>query len=60
MRRKTWVLAAAAILIALAAAGGVAVISGAKQASAAARQLPVGTAQVQKRTLSAMVSQPGT
>jgi Putative peptidoglycan binding domain len=60
VRRKTWALAAAAILIALAAAVGVVVMSGAKQATAAARQLPVGTAQVQKRTLSAMVSQPGT
>jgi hypothetical protein len=35
-------------------------MSGAKQATAAARQLPVGTAQVQRRTLSAMVSQAGT
>jgi hypothetical protein len=60
LRRKTWALAAAATLIALAAAGGVVVMSGAKQATPAARQLPVGTAQVQKRTLSAMVSQPGT
>ncbi|HEY2654703.1 MAG TPA: peptidoglycan-binding protein [Solirubrobacteraceae bacterium] len=35
-------------------------MSGAKQATAAARQVPVGTAQVQRRTLSAMVSQAGT
>lgn len=46
------VLAAADILIVLAAAGGVVVMSGAKQATAAARQLPVDTAPVQKRTLS--------
>jgi peptidoglycan hydrolase-like protein with peptidoglycan-binding domain len=35
-------------------------MSGAKQAAAAARQLPVGTAQVERRTLSAVVSQAGT
>ena len=60
VRRKTWALAAAAVLAAAAATGGVAVMSGAKQATAAARQLPVGTAQVERRTLSAMVSQAGT
>jgi HlyD family secretion protein len=59
VRRKTWVLAAAAVLAAVTVTGGVAVMSGAKQASAAARQLPVGTAQVERRTLSAMVSQAG-
>jgi peptidoglycan hydrolase-like protein with peptidoglycan-binding domain len=35
-------------------------MSGAKQATAAARQLPVATAQVERRTLSAIVSQAGT
>jgi hypothetical protein len=35
-------------------------MSSAKQATAAARQLPLGTAQVERRTLSAMVSQAGT
>jgi hypothetical protein len=35
------------------------VTSGAPRATAAARQLPVGTTQVEKRTLSAMVSQGG-
>lgn len=35
-------------------------MSGAKGATAAARQLPVGTAPVERRTLSAMVSQAGT
>ena len=58
--RKTWVLAAAAVLAVATAIGGVASMSGAKQATAAARQLPVGTAQVERRTLSAMVSQAGT
>ena len=60
MRRKTWVLAAAAILIALAATGAVVITAGPKQQALAAQPSPVTTAQVQKRTLSAMVSQPGT
>jgi hypothetical protein len=60
VRRKTWALAAAAVLAVATATGGVAVMSGAEQATAAARQLPVGTAQVERRTLSAMVSQAGT
>jgi peptidoglycan hydrolase-like protein with peptidoglycan-binding domain len=34
-------------------------MSSAKQATASARQLPVGTAQVERRTLSAMISQAG-
>jgi peptidoglycan hydrolase-like protein with peptidoglycan-binding domain len=59
VRRKTWALAAAAVLAVATATGGVAVMSGAKQATAAARQLPVGTAQVERRMLSAMVSQAG-
>jgi peptidoglycan hydrolase-like protein with peptidoglycan-binding domain len=58
--RKTWVLAGAAALAVATATGGVAVMSGARQTTAAARQLPVGTAQVERRTLSAMVSQAGT
>ncbi len=52
-------LAAAAVLAVGATAGGVAVMSSAKHATAAARLLPVGTAQVERRTLSAMVSQAG-
>jgi Putative peptidoglycan binding domain/HlyD family secretion protein len=60
MRRKNWVLAAAAMLAAVTVTGGLVVMSTAKQATAAARQLPVGTAQVERRTLSAMVSQAGT
>ncbi len=58
--RKTWVLAVAGVLAVAAATGGVAAMSGAKQATAAASQLPVGTAKVQRRTLSAVVSQAGT
>jgi hypothetical protein len=60
VRRKTWVLAAAAVLIALVATGGVVVMSGPKQQALAVQQSPVNTAQVERRTLSAMVSQPGT
>jgi peptidoglycan hydrolase-like protein with peptidoglycan-binding domain len=52
--------AAAAGLVLATAIGGVAVMSGAKQTAAAAQQLPVGSAQVQRRTLSAIVSQAGT
>lgn len=59
MTRKIWVPAAAAVLAAVTVAGGVLVMSGGKPASAATRPLPVGTARVEKRTLSAMVSQGG-
>ena len=57
MKRKIWVGAAAGAVAAL--TGSVLVMSGGKPARAAARPLPVGTAQVEKRTLSAMVSQGG-
>ena len=60
MRRKTWVLTAAAVLAAATVTGAMAMKSGAKAASAAARPASANTAQVEKRTLSAMVSQPGT
>ncbi|MFZ0089161.1 MAG: hypothetical protein WAL63_06635 [Solirubrobacteraceae bacterium] len=59
MRRTTWVPAAAAVLIAAVAATDVAVTSGAKPAAAAGLPAPAATARVEKRTLSAMVSQPG-
>jgi peptidoglycan hydrolase-like protein with peptidoglycan-binding domain len=59
MRRKTWVLAAAAILAAVTVTGGVLVTSGARQQALAAQQPPMHTARVEKRTLSAMVSQAG-
>ena len=53
-------LAAAAVLAGVTATGGVVVISGPKQQALAAQQSPVRTAQVERRTLSAMVSQAGT
>jgi hypothetical protein len=58
MRRKTWALAAAAVLAAITATG-LLVMSGAKQQALAAAQAPTHTAQVERRTLSAMVSQAG-
>ncbi len=60
MRRKGWVLTGAAVLGAVAAAGGVAALSGGEPASAAAQAAPVNTATVQKGKLSAAVSQDGT
>ena len=60
MRGKRWVPAAAAVLIALAAAGGVVAMSGAKPQALAAQQSAVNTALVEKRTLAAMISQDGT
>jgi peptidoglycan hydrolase-like protein with peptidoglycan-binding domain len=60
LSRKTWAIAAAAVVAVAVATGGVIVISGAKQATAAARPLPAATAQVERRTLAAMVSQAGT
>ena len=59
VRRKTWVLAAAAVLAAVTVTGGVIVMSGAKQQALAAQQPPASTAQVERRTLSATVSQAG-
>ena len=60
MKRSTRGLAAAAALAAIAAAGGLAVTSDPKPATAAARPAPTNTAQVQNRTLSATVPQDGT
>jgi len=58
--RKIWVPAAAAVLIAVGAAGAL-FTSGAKQQARAAQPSPsANTAAVERRTLSAMVSQPGT
>ena len=60
MRRKTWVLAGAAVLVAVAATGGVVVASGGKDATAAAQEPPANTVQVERGELSAMVSLDGT
>ena len=61
MTRKPRVLAVAVVVIALAAAAGVLVASGAKRQALGAQQSPsANTGTVEKRTLSAMVSPPGT
>jgi hypothetical protein len=57
MRLKIWV--PAAVSAAVAVTGAVLAVSGGKRAVAAAGPLPVGTTRVEKRTLSAMVSQGG-
>jgi peptidoglycan hydrolase-like protein with peptidoglycan-binding domain len=60
VRRRAWALALAVVLAAVAVIGSVLVMSDAnQQARAAAQQAPVHTAEVQKRKLSAMVSQAG-
>jgi hypothetical protein len=57
--RKTWARSAAAVLAAVTVTGGVLVMSSAKQQALAAQQAPAHTARVERRTLSAMVSQAG-
>src|SRR5438132_3487183 len=57
MRRKIWI--PTVVLAAVIVTGGVLAMSEGKPAVAAARPLPVGTTQVEKRTLSAIVSQGG-
>lgn len=59
MIRKSWLLAGAAVLAAV-AANSVIAMSSAKQATAAAQEPPANTATVQRGRLSAMVSQYGT
>ncbi|MBI2915216.1 MAG: efflux RND transporter periplasmic adaptor subunit [Firmicutes bacterium] len=57
---KTWVLAGAAVLVAVTAIGGVVLMSSAKQATPAAQEPPANTVKVEKGKLSAMVSLYGT
>jgi HlyD family secretion protein len=57
--RKAWVLAGAALLVAVVVTGVAIVLSGAKQASSATTEQPANTAKVETRTLSAMVSVDG-
>lgn len=59
MMRKRWLLAGVGVLVAV-AAGAMAVTSGAKPASPAGQPATAHTALVERRTLSAVVSQPGT
>lgn len=60
MTRKTWLLATATVLLAVAATGGAVIASGATRATPTAQQPPVNTAPVEKGKLSAMVSLYGT
>ena len=60
VKRKTWVLAGAAVLVAATVTGGVVVMSGAEQATPAAQEPPANTAKVEQGKLSAMVSLDGT
>ena len=59
MTRKSWVLAGAAVLASVTVAG-VVVMSNAKKATSAAPEPPASTMNVERRTLSAMVSLAGT
>jgi multidrug efflux pump subunit AcrA (membrane-fusion protein) len=60
VKRKTWVPAAAAVLVAVAATGGVVAMSGGKDVTAAAQGPLANTVQVKRGELSAMVSLDGT
>jgi peptidoglycan hydrolase-like protein with peptidoglycan-binding domain len=60
VKRKTWLLAGAAVLAAVSTTGGVVVASGAEEDAPAAQEPPANTAKVGRGTLSAMVSLDGT
>ncbi len=60
MMRKRWVLAGAALVVAVGVTGGVALLSASTQATPAAQDLPLNTAKVEKGKLSAKVSLNGT
>ena len=60
VRRTTWVLAGAAVLVAVTVTGGVVVASGADDATAAARRPPATTVQVERGSSRPMVSLDGT
>jgi peptidoglycan hydrolase-like protein with peptidoglycan-binding domain len=60
VKRKTWVLAGATVLVAVTATGGVVVASGSEDASPAAQEPPANTVKVEKGKLSSMVSLDGT
>jgi Putative peptidoglycan binding domain len=60
VRRKTWALAAAAVLVVATVTGGVVVMCSAKQSTPSAQDTPANTEKVEKGKLSAMVSQDGT
>ncbi len=59
MRRQTWALAAAAVVVAMTVTGGAVVLSGAQPQARAAQPAAPNTVSVEKRTLTAMVAEPG-
>jgi hypothetical protein len=59
MRRRTWAVAGAVVLVAVTAICGVVAMSGGGHATAAAQEPPVNTGTVERGTLSNMVSQYG-
>ncbi len=60
MKRKAWVPAGAAVLVAVTATGGVVVASGPDEATPAAQAPPASTVRVERGELSSMVSLDGT
>jgi hypothetical protein len=60
VKRKPWLLAGAAVLVAVTATGGAVAMSGEKEAASAAQEPSVNTVMVEEGKLSAMVSQDGT
>ncbi len=60
MRPKTWILLAATVATGAVVAGGVLVASGSQQQTPAAPHASVNTAEVERRELSATVSEAGT
>jgi hypothetical protein len=60
MMRKRWVLAGAAVMVAVATTGGVVAMSSAQQATPAGHAQPANTVNVVRGKLSAMVSMHGT
>ncbi len=59
MRRRTWALGSATVVAGVLVAGAVVVTSGARQQALAAQQSPVNTVKVERRELSATVSEAG-
>ena len=60
MKRKTWLLATATVLVAVTAGGGVVIASGATRTTPTAQESSTNIATVERGTLSAMISQSGT
>jgi hypothetical protein len=60
VKRKTWVPAGAAVLVAAVVVGGVVTLFGADDTTDDAQPEPANTAQVRQGKLSAAVSQDGT